>query len=181
MRGRGHGGDTIRGQCLDHSVQGELRWGWNKGDCVGWSLNCPIDPHHSCARHTSPVFPKRIFCETQEVMPRDTVRSGRRKLWLHQLCCCASCLALGEEREAAFVRTAIAGAPWDIRVGPGESGLCPNQAGGGIREPPALLLLWAALLLVAFPLSTSLQFVSPTWAHSILCFFLLLFQVHFLL
>ena len=78
----------------------------------------------------------------------------------------------GEEREAAFVGTAIAGAPWDIRVGPGESGLCPNQVGGGIREHPALLLLWAALL-VAFPLSTSLQFVSPTWAHSILfvCFF----------
>lgn len=74
----------------------------------------------------------------------------------------------GEEREAAFVGTAIAGAPWDVRVGPRESGLCPNQVGGDIREPPALLLLWAALLLVAFPLSTSLQFVSPTWAHSVL-------------
>lgn len=63
------------------------------------------------------------------------------------------------------------GHPRDVRVGPGESGLCPNQMGGGVIEPPALLLLWAALLPAAFPLSTSLQFVSPMWAHSVLCFF----------
>ena len=56
-------------------------------------------------------------------------------------------------------------------MGPGESGLCPNQMGGGVIEPPALLLLWAALLPAAFPLSTSLQFVSPMWAHSVLCLF----------
>lgn len=31
------------------------------------SLNCLIDPQHSCVKHMSPIFPKRKFCEARSL------------------------------------------------------------------------------------------------------------------
>ena len=44
-------------------MPGELRDRDGTKGAVVRSLNCLIDPHHSCARHMSPIFPKRKFCE----------------------------------------------------------------------------------------------------------------------
>lgn len=129
-------------------MQGELRWGWNKGDCVGWSLNCLIDPHHSCARHMSPVFPKRKFCEAQiddAGCTETRLGAAEGSFYLSDilLCGCVSCKVLGEKRgkQPLFVLTAIAGDLGDFRVGPRESKPCQNQVGRGSREPTDSLLL----------------------------------------
>lgn len=44
-------------------MPGELRDRDGTKEAVVRSLNCLIDPHHSCVRHMSPIFPKRKFCE----------------------------------------------------------------------------------------------------------------------
>ena len=167
----GMGRNDQRAECLNHSVQGEPRWGWNKGDCVGCLWIAPLIPTTAVQGTRALFFQRENSARPRKWCPETGAAEGSFSYVSSAIVLLAWCWGWGAG--SSLCRDSYSwGLPRDDRVGPGESGLCLNRVEGGVREPPALLLLWAALLLpAAFPLSTSLQFVSPTWAHSVLCLF----------